>query len=230
MGLSDAVEGAFSQFTDDFTVYMFDRRKNLPETYSLPQMAEDTIAAFDALGIKNACIFGASQGGMIAMQIAAGRPDLVKKLVLGSTAAVVKGSRYTVFDNWVRIAESGNAEALYLDFGENIYSKNVFEQSRETLTEAAETVTKEELARFIVFAETMNGFDVLNDLKKIKCPVLVICDSCDSVFVLAAAEEIFENLGSKDISELYMYEGYGHAVYDTAPDFRDRMYEFFTAK
>ena len=28
-------------------------------------------------------------------------------------------------------------------------------------------------------------------------------------------------------SEFHEYDGFGHAVYDTAPDFRDRLYDFF---
>ena len=28
-------------------------------------------------------------------------------------------------------------------------------------------------------------------------------------------------------SELFMYEGYGHAAYDIAPDYRERMKKFF---
>ena len=48
-------------------------------------MALDIAAAMDTLGIKNADIFGVSQGGMIAQYLAIDRPDLVNKLVLAVT-------------------------------------------------------------------------------------------------------------------------------------------------
>ncbi|WP_292215684.1 hypothetical protein [Butyrivibrio sp.] len=39
--------------------------------------------------------------------------------------------------------------------------------------------------------------------------------------------EIAEKLDFKKDFRLYMYIGFGHASFDTAPDFRSKMYEFF---
>ena len=43
----------------------------------------------EELGIKNACVFGVSQGGMAAMLLAAGHPGLVSRLLIGSASANV---------------------------------------------------------------------------------------------------------------------------------------------
>ena len=43
MGAAEAVAGAYADFAEDYTVYVFDRRSELPETYSVYQMGLDTL-------------------------------------------------------------------------------------------------------------------------------------------------------------------------------------------
>ena len=42
----------YKRFLDRFTVYMFSRRKDLPKTYSIRQMANDQARAMKELGIE----------------------------------------------------------------------------------------------------------------------------------------------------------------------------------
>jgi pimeloyl-ACP methyl ester carboxylesterase len=49
--------------------------------YSLDDMADDTAAILDALGLERACVMGASMGGMIAQNLAARHPSKVRALV-----------------------------------------------------------------------------------------------------------------------------------------------------
>ena len=60
MGAADAVADAYSLLTDDFTIYLFDRRRDLPAVYSLKEMARDTAEAIRALGLGPVCLFGTS--------------------------------------------------------------------------------------------------------------------------------------------------------------------------
>ncbi len=39
--------------------------------------------------------------------------------------------------------------------------------------------------------------------------------------------EIAEKLDVREDFELYMYNGFGHAAFDTAPDYLKRLYSFF---
>ena len=105
----------------------------------------------------------------------------------------------------------------------------MFEQSRDALIAAAATVTDEELARFIILAEGIKGFDVTDEIGSIKCPVLALGASDDKVVGGDATEKIAELLKDHPDCESYVYEaGYGHAAYDTAPDYKDRIQEFFS--
>ena len=210
-----------------YTIYVFDRRKELPATYSVQDMARDTAEAFRALGLEKVCLFGASQGGMMALVLAIEHPELVDKLVLGSTSAHVRREQYRVIDEWVGLARAGDRERLYLSFGEEIYPPAVFAQCRDTLLAAAATVTDGELERFIILAEGIKGFDVVSQLDKIQCPVLALGSFEDSVLDADATLEIAEHLDHRPDFRLYMYTGYGHAAFDTAPDYRQRILHFF---
>jgi pimeloyl-ACP methyl ester carboxylesterase len=220
------VANGYKLFSADFTVYVFDRRKNLPAVYSVRDMARDTAAAMETLGLRDVCLFGASQGGMMAMVIAAEYPHLVKKLALGSTAARFVMDESEGIGEWVRFAKEGDREGLYLAFGEAIYPKAIFEQYREALVMIAKTVTDEELETFIVRAEGTQNFDVTGELDKIHCPVFVTGAADDRVLSPQAGREIVQRMQGKDV-EYVEYDGYGHAAFDTAPDYKERLYRFF---
>ena len=229
MKYADAVADAYRLLTDDFTIYVFDRRKELPSSYSETEMAEDTAEAIRLLGLEQACIFGASQGGTIAIIIAARYPERVSRMVLASASAKVNPDHFRIFEKWIRLAEAGDAKVLYLAFGEAIFPPDVFEQSRDLLAAAAESVTDADLRRFVILAQGMKGLDLTEHLREVSCPVLVTGSMDDGVLGADASEYIAEHLKDHTGCELYMYNGYGHAVYDLAPDYKERLLNFLTA-
>ena len=88
-------------------------------------------------------------------------------------------------------------------------------------------MTDGELDRFVILASGTEGFDISDRLREIQCPVLATGSFDDAVLDCDATMEIAQKLDFKEGFRLYMYTGFGHASFDTAPDFRDRMYEFF---
>jgi pimeloyl-ACP methyl ester carboxylesterase len=58
---------------------------------SIEQMADDTVAALQKLGIEEADIFGYSMGAGVALQIAIRHPEVVRKLVLASVTYNKRG-------------------------------------------------------------------------------------------------------------------------------------------
>ena len=226
MKSADAVAREYNVMVDDFTVYVFDRRAELPDEYSVYDMARDTVEAFEILGLKDIYLFGASQGGMMAMSIAINHPQLVKKLALGSTTAKITPEQLAGIDYWVSLAKQQDREALYLEFGRRLYPEEMFNTFRNFLVSAAESITDDELARFAIIAGGSRGYDVMGELCKIKCPVFAAASDDDKVFGCAIDEiaKAFEGNGN---FEMHVYSGYGHAMYDTAPDFRKRLYNFF---
>lgn len=224
-----AIAKAYAPLAEDYTIYLFERRNDMPPSYSVRDMARDTAQAIQALQLGPVNLFGASQGGMMAMVIAIEYPALVRKLVLGSTSARISPSRYQMFDRWIQLAKNGNAAELALAFGRALYPPEIFEQSRSLLVESARATTAEGLQRFIVMAQAVKGFDILNDLEKIGCPTLVIGSRTDRVVGGDASVEIAEHIGNRPDCQLFMYDDYGHAAYDLAPDYKARMLRFLTA-
>lgn len=223
----DLIAEDYSILSYDFTVYLFDRRKNIPESYSHNEMVNDTVEAMRTLGLTTVSIFGVSQGGMIAMDIAINNPEIVEKMVLGSTSCLITDEQYRQINSWVELAKKKEPKELLLAFGKDIYPRNVYEDSKAAIVELAKTVTEKEMERFIILAESMQGFNVSNRLNEIKCPVLFMGDRTDSLFGRDAVEAICEGFKDKSDFQFYMYEGYGHSPYDLAPDYKHRLLDFF---
>jgi pimeloyl-ACP methyl ester carboxylesterase len=222
-----AVAAAYKSFTQDYTVYLFDRRKNVPAGYTVHDMAQDTAAAMRTLGLEGMCLYGASQGGMMALVIAIEYPELVNKLVLGSTSAHIKDDQFASLAGWVKKARARDGVGLFQDFGQAIYPPEMYAQLKDALVAAGESVTEVEFDRFIILAEGTKGFNVVSRLDQIQCPVLAIGVYEDAVLDSDATMEIAEKLDERSDFRLYMYIGYGHAAFDTAPDYRARMRRFF---
>lgn len=218
-----AVAAGFADFAAKYTVYVFDRRKAVPPGHSVSDMADDLIAAMRALGLSGADVFGASQGGMIAQLVAARAPELVRRLVLGSTLARQNRVSLAVFARWRQLAEAGVPAPLNRDITEKVYSEAFRTKYRRAFAHLENEGTPEELQRFAVLAEACRSFDASGELEKIACPVLVIGAAQDHVLTGEASEELAQALSCP----LYIYEDYGHAVYDEAPDYRARLLRFF---
>ena len=149
------------------------------------------------------------------------------KLVLGSTSSHVQPEQYAVIEEWIRLAEEKDAVGLCLDFGRRIYPAAVFEQVRGALAEAGKAATGEELRRFVILARAIKGFSVVDRLEQIHCPVLALGDAGDEVLDADATMEIAEKLDFRPDFRLYLYTGFGHAAFDTAPDYRRRILDFY---
>ena len=223
MGLEAGLAEAFKEFTDEYTVYVFDRVREMPDDYTVRQMAIDTAEAIKELGLKDVDIFGASQGGMIAQYIAIDHPELVRKVILGSTLASGNDGLVHVADEWIRLAESKDEVGLLGSFADNVCSESTLAQYRDIMIEANLGITDEEYRRFIIQAKAAKEFDCSAELDKIKCKVLVMGSKGDKVVGVKGSEDIAKALGC----EIYLYdESFGHSVYDEAPDYRPRCLAF----
>ena len=221
-GLGDAVSSAYSSFCDEYTVYLFDRTRHIRKGYTVDDMAEDTFSAMKSIGITEADVFGVSQGGMIAILLAADHPTLVRKLIVGSTAAKPNRTSESVLSIWLGKAEKRDEEGLLSSFADTVYSKKTLSLYRKSIISSNRGITEEEWKRFIILASAISC-DLTSSLRKIKCPVLVIGSDGDRVLTPEASREIASALGS----ELYMYpSAFGHAVYDEATDYKERCLEF----
>ena len=226
LGSGEAIAAAYSAFCDDYTIYVFDRANDMPQGYTVRDMAEDTAKAMQSLGIENADIFGASQGGMIELYLAIDHPELVHAMVLGSTLARGNDTISALIDEWIELAENKNETGLLESFADNVYSQATLDAYRDTLISSNLGITDGEYERFIIQAEACKSFDCYDELGSVSCPALVLGSEGDRVVTAQGSKDIAEALGC----EIYLYdESYGHGVYDEAPDYRQRCLDFFAS-
>lgn len=221
---AEGVAAAYRMFADEFTVTVFDRTKYITENITLEQLAEDTAEAMELLGIKNACVFGTSQGGMIAQCIALAHPDLVGKMILASSCSRLNPVSAAVMNDWVSLAQKGDVAEFCDRFIGILYGEEFAEKFAEFIKIAHRDISAEDFRRFIFLAKSCESFDVYDRLNEISCPVLVTGAVNDKVLTAQASVEIAEKIGC----ECYMYGSeYGHCVFDEAPDYKQRIMDFF---
>ncbi len=210
-------------FFRDYTVYLFDRRPDIPDGFTVRDMAADVAAAMDTLGVTKADIFGVSQGGMIAQYLAIDRPDLVNKMILALTLSKNNYIVESVIKNWITLTEQGNMKQLVTDMAEKMYSDEYVRRYKPFIPLLAILQKPKDSERFIKLAKSCLSCNAYTELEKIHCPVYVIGAKKDKVLGGTASEEIAEKLSC----EIYMYENLGHAAYEEAKDFNKRVLAFF---
>ena len=121
-GLGEAIAEEYHVFTEEYTVFVFDRLTVMPEDYSVRQMAEDTAAAMKLLGITQADVTGASQGGMIALYLAIDHPELVHSLALTATSGRQNEIGKETFRTWMALAEKKDGRGIYRDYFKRVFT------------------------------------------------------------------------------------------------------------
>ena len=217
-GLGAAVSEMYREYVKEYTVYVFDRLRVLPDDASVRSMAQDTAEAMRLLGIEKADVTGASQGGMIALVLAIDHPEMVHALIPCSACCYQNEVGKETFSVWSALADQVDGNGIYRDFFARAYTY----PNETALALCLDTSTAEQCRRFGILARACYEFDCRDELKRIQCPVLVLGSAQDRVLGSASSPELAERLGC----EYFIYQDYGHAVCDEAPDFRQRMLDF----
>ena len=212
----------YRMFAKEYTVYLFDRRPDAWEGITVRDFAKDVAAAMDELNMKNADIFGVSQGGMIAQYLAIDRPDLVRKLVLAVTLSKNNETVKNVLNNWIEMTQQGDMKNLVTDMAIKMYSDEYMKRYKPMLPLLTILQKPKDVNRFIQLAKSCLTCNAYEELDKITCPVLVIGGGLDQVVGGEASKEIADKLNC----EIYLYENLGHAAYEEAKDFNQKVFEF----
>ena len=221
-GAALALAFMYRIFVKEYRVYVFDRKEEIPEGYTVRDIAEDTAEAMKLLGLSDADVFGVSQGGMIAQYLAIEHPELVHKLVLAVTLARNNATVEKVIADWISMAESGDFDRFVSDMMLKMYSEAYIKKYKLMVPLVAKFSKPKDFGRFIRLAKACLTCNTYDELDKIKCPVLVLGGKQDKI----VTGEAFVELAEKLQCECYMYENLGHAAYEEAKDFNKRVYEF----
>ena len=210
-------------FAKDFKVYLFDRRENIKEDVTIKDLTEDTALAMDTLGIKDACILGVSQGGMIAQYLAADYPEKVNKLVLTVTCARPNCVLKESVGEWISYAKQGDHAAFMDSNLRRIYSEKYYRSNRWMIPIVGKLTKPETYERFFVQADACLTHDAYDCLQKLRLPTLVIGGEKDQALGGDASREIASQIPD---AELKMYAQWGHGLYEEAKDFNQTVLRF----
>ena len=213
----------YQKYLRDYTVYLFSRKNDMPEGYTIRNMADDQVTAMKRLGIGPAYLLGVSQGGMIAQFLAIDHPETVAKLILAVTAPSANATVKNTVSSWIDMANRGDHTALMVDTAEKMYSEKYLRKNRKYFPLIAKFTKPSSYDRFLKNARAILAFDARSELSKISCPAFIIAGSDDRTVGTAAASEMHSAVAG---SELFIYDGLGHGVFEEAKDFYDRVFDF----
>ncbi len=217
------LSGSFKHFFKDYTVYMFSRKNDLPENYSIKEMADDQAEAMKNLGIDKAIVMGVSQGGMVSQFLAANYPELVEKLILVVTAPYANGTIKSVVTKWIDMTKSDSYTNLMLDTAEKVYTEKFNEKNKKILPMLARITKPASYDRFLTNAHAILNFDAREELAKITCPTYIMAGNKDNVVGNEAPYEL--KAGIKD-SEMMIFDGLGHGLFEEDKNFYNKVLEY----
>src|SRR5215510_5945883 len=139
------------------------RTADLDRPLTMAQMAEDVASLLDQLKIKEADVMGYSMGGIVAIRLAIRRPDLVRKLLIISSANSLDGLYPVLVESIRGMTPTGSpAEKAYADIApDKAHWPVFFEKMKRCMTE-------------------FKGWPD-SDLQSIKAPVLLVLGDTDMI-------------------------------------------------
>lgn len=204
-GVGDDLEGWAMQ-VDPFVaaglrVITFDNRgvgrSSLPPgPYSSREMAADTKALADALGLTGFHLVGVSMGGLIAQEYALAYPGDLRTVVLANTYARPDAYTRAAFDTWGQVAEAGGMPLMMRQQAPWVFSPAFYAAHPDRL--AAMLAEMERSAQpasaFSAQIAALLTHDSTDRLGSLTTPALVIAADDDIIIRLSLSHRLFEEL------------------------------------
>ncbi|MGD8202126.1 alpha/beta fold hydrolase [Ornithinimicrobium sp. W1679] len=194
-----------------YTVWIVTRRRSMPATHTVTDMADDHAQFIDELlGGHVDLVVGESYGGMIAQYLAARHPSRVGRVVLALAAATISDEGKDLDVRWA----TARGEGRHAQAGEVFLEYVVPGPGRAWLRRALGPVAGQLFARsavpaqdLLVEARAEAAFDARDVLAHIQAPVLILCGEEDEFFSPAAVQETADLIPDATVR---LYEGKNH--------------------
>lgn len=196
------------------------------QPFEMQDHLPDLSALLDRLGISRCLVLGWSLGGILAMELALSRPELVSGLILVATAARPRGSHPAI--TWQDNLYTGIASVVNhlkpgwqwnIDtFGRRSLYRYLIQQHTP---EAYRYLADEALPAYLKTSRAANnallqalrrGYNRLPDLSQIQCPALVLAGSDDRHITAQSSLETAQHLPQSqwrcysDVAHLFPWE------------------------
>jgi len=169
----------------------------------------------DEKGLRNVVLIGHSMGGAIAQKFALDYPEYLKAIVLVST-----GAKLPVNPIIFEAIKRNYAEAIEL-IREFAFSKKAASDIKEMVLQEMKNIGPE-----VVYGdfEACDKFNIMDRLKEIKTPTLIICALDDQLTPVKYSEYLKNNISN---SKLEVIANAGHMVMQEKPkEFNEKLEKF----
>ena len=189
------------------------RSRQLPPPYTATQLASDLVHLLDHLDIDSTALFGYSQGGAIAQQLALDHPRRCKRLVLACTYAFNMATR--------REKLEGHLVPLLLNllgmrrFARLVVSRGLKQVGRERAGWVESLIADQTRELMVSAWKAAMAFDSRRRLAEITCPTLIVAGSNDEAVPLHHARMLHDGITG---SQLVIVAGADHALIWARPD------------
>jgi len=207
----------------DYTVYVMDKKDNVPKDATIEDLAEDIAKAMDKCGIVTADVYGVSMGGMIAQYLTLNHPDLVDKLVLCVTASKMNDTIENYTNHNIMLAKKGDLETVQREGITELFTEEYIKPMKAFLPLLSKMGIPKSNTRFIRLCQAIQTVDAYDRLGEIKCPTYVIGAGRDKVVGTESADELADAIEG---SEKFIYRNLGHGAYQEAKDIHERILRF----
>ena len=198
----------YSFLQAEYTTYVVSRKPGLPHGYSMRNMADDYAAMIREEYGRPVDVIGTSTGGSIAQHLAADSPDLVRRLVIHSSAHTLGDAGKEVqlrVGHLARQRRWREANAALLGFVMSSGRWGRFEAALGSLL--VSLAAPEDPSDLIVTVEAEDVHDFSDRLSEITAPTLVIAGDQDPFYSETLFRETAEGTPN---ARLILYKGMGH--------------------
>ena len=201
------------QLLQDYLVITYDTRghglsKCAPNNIQLADLAEDVIAILDSANIQKAFFAGISLGGMTGLTMALHHPDRLMGLIACNCRGRIDAAGIEAWNQRIEVARKGGGmHALAESSISRWFSKDYIDANPELMKKMAEIVSKNSVDGFESCIRAIQNVRMMDDLHKIKIPVLLVAGAQDMGAPPAEMQLIADQIKA---SQLIVLDPCGH--------------------
>ena len=190
--------------TKQYKVLRFDTRGHgqssaPPGPYTLEQLADDVKGLLDALGIQQTHWVGLSMGGMIGETFALKYPGVFRSMVLADTTSRRPPDADKMWGDRITVAQTQGMGALVESTLARWFTEPYRNARKDVMARIANDIRNTPVAGFSGCCQAIAKIDLLDRLKEIKCPALIMVGDQDHGTPPEMARQIHENLPGSEL-------------------------------
>ena len=148
---------------------------------TFPLLADDLAGLMDRLDIRGATLVGASMGGTTALVLASRRPDLAAGVVVAGSRAASSPSSRTYWSEQLQSVQDDGMTQIAERTIERWFTRASAAADTEAVRATRATVARTSPRAYAAAARLLGDYDVTEEVRSVRCPVLLAYGDADPV-------------------------------------------------